>query len=270
MIDSPRRPDRVRRILVPIRPGGHRRQQLEEAIEPFLVEGMGPATEVTLLAVGDAHQAGRAAAFLSAVQAWFPERQLSVRAVVSDDPVRVIVAEAADHDLVILGAPTDQDLQAGLGPVAGRVLDEARSPTMVVWRHLTRGSPGRILIPTDGSMLSETAIEVALALAEGTGAVVSVVHAVTPDAGDASFKASVEVLERATEMRRSDVALETHLVRTDDAEAAIRRLAAEQGVGLLLLGTQTPSWDTLAEVGGRLSGLISEPPCALALLHVPD
>src|SRR5690606_13675275 len=150
-----------------------------------------------------AHQVGRAAAFLSAVQAWFPDRQLTVRAVVSDDAVRVIATEAANHDLVVLGAPTDQDLTAGLGPVAGRVLDEARSPTMVVWRHLAKGSPGRILIPTDGSMLSDTAIEVALAVAEGTGATVSVVHAVTPDAGDASFRASVDVLERAKEMRRS-------------------------------------------------------------------
>jgi nucleotide-binding universal stress UspA family protein len=265
------RPERIHRVLMPVRPGRPSPGRLDEALEPMLVEGLGVGVIVTPFAVGTAAEVQGMAAFLQALAAWFPDRQILPRSVVADDPVSAIVAEAASHDLVVLGAPEGGPL---VGSVSGRVVAEAGCPTMVIWRHLTRPGPQRILVPSDGTSRAGVAVDLAFALAEGGAASVTVLHVLdgppsSTDTETDSYDRSLVVLEDAQSLRRSGVRLETMVVRSGDVAGAVRAAVAEGDVDLLLVGTHVDA-GTGPPFGPVVVALLEDPPCPLALVHVPD
>lgn len=118
-----------------------------------------------------------------------------------------------------------------------------------------------VLIPTDGSEASESAIEHGIALADRLGATV---HALTVREGAGSMKqdhmrtdpdeevddALMAVVDAA---ERSDVPVRTEVLESPDAADAIVTYAEEANVDLIVVGTHDRSG-----IGEVLQGSIAE------------
>jgi len=74
-------------------------------------------------------------------------------------PARVILHEAKNYDITVLGAKgRDEHSQGGLGPVASRLVEHA-SGCVLIGRTPPRDRQARILVPLDGSNGSDQALD---------------------------------------------------------------------------------------------------------------
>lgn len=276
----------IRRVLVPIRSGRSELRHLEATLDPQFLDALGPTIEVTLLTVGADKESDVMTAFLDAVIDHYPARTMRQMVVVAPDPAEAILEAATGQDLVILGAPESPEggpvFDAGpegdgpiLGPVVGDVIDRARVPLMVVWRHRFGEAPRRIVVPTDGTGRSRVAVDIALALAAGTSSIVTILQLIDPEG--APLGESDQANDRlGTEVEHSDgsvgpgVHFETGVVRSRDAVATIRATVLAKSCDLLVLGTHITSQGTGHEVSAPATELLRNPPCPIALVHVPD
>ena len=167
---------RISRVLLPMK----LRPELAPVheLESRLVSLLGGEPSVTLLSVGDGTHRTEASKFLVEVTKLFPNRNVA-RRVIDGDPATVILQEAAKaHDLIVLGAPEySADSEVLFNPVVDTVARLAQCPTLIVAgarRPDSEWPPTRILVPTNGSLPSRKAVDLAMTIALSSGASLTV------------------------------------------------------------------------------------------------
>jgi nucleotide-binding universal stress UspA family protein len=124
-----------------------------------------------------------------------PDSEVPV-GVASGDPAEAIVSEAGSHTLVCMAtAATLRPHQGHIGSVAEAVVRGVGRPVLLIGPHadIDPGQPSsRIVIPVDGSHLSEEALDVAGDLAQALGIEVWVVS-VIPVGVEAAAEARLQV-----------------------------------------------------------------------------
>jgi len=137
-----------------LRRGGRQRQEYERRI-------LSEITQILADAKADLGDQARSASLMTEI----------------GSPATVIVAKAEDYDLTVIGpkgrgaTPGEQ----GLGPVASRVAEHARSPVLIA-RELRNESGLRVLVAVDGSIASRRAIETLRSLFDLSGADICLMH----------------------------------------------------------------------------------------------
>lgn len=165
-------------------------------------------------------------------------------------PAAVLVSQARDFDLTVLGARGRGDSDtAGLGPVASRVLEHAASPVLI-GRDLRGDDNLRILAAVDGSGASTEAIDTLRELFHLEGSEVCLMHvAETPWLQLGLDQDWESIPDEEKESSESGV-LEKEFVREGDAiiEDARDRLRAERVSFSTRLDEGNPADEILSEI----------------------
>lgn len=262
----------IRRVLVPVRPDPASIGATRE-IQIALLNRLAEAQEVsiTLFAATAPDEKHEALAYLGVVEALI-DRPVTTRVVVADDPVESILSEAkADYDLLVLGAPRATSSPDNLfGPVVDDLVKLAPCPTMLV-----RGvagdeewSPGRILVPTNGTQAARRGTQLAFSLARADAHVVGI-HVLT---GQTGRSVGIELANDVTaELEKVGVALgfdaTNYVRRAEDVEAGIMSAIEEFAPGLLILSTEVRAGTTRLHLGPRVEYLVRHAPCPVVVLN---
>jgi nucleotide-binding universal stress UspA family protein len=284
----------VKRILVPLDGSG-----LSEAVLP-LAEALARDYEASLLLVRALRPAGSpeteveaqetAETYLRTVAAGLTGRGRSVDwKVWYDDPARAI-ADAARYnaiDLVVMSTHGRGGLsRLMLGSVAEALVRQAPVPVLLVrgeliWRP---GSFGKILVPLDGSELSEGVLPVAVGLAGPFDLAVELFRAVEPMPAYAAAELSAgrtdailreeeasarEYLAKlATPLEARGLRIERSVATTPAVDGIVRR-ARDGGAGLIAMTTHGRSGVSRLLFGSVAERVLRAAPVPVLLWKAP-
>lgn len=192
----------MHRVLLPVRPRPDG-VGAAQVIEAKLLDRIDAQTKLSLTLMTIANSDGErsyAQNFLNQLESRF-HQPLSKRVVNSETPGDAILDEARkNYDLLVLGATEARSSSDVLfTPIIDYLIRLAPCPTLLVHGHNVPEdwTPRRILVPTNGSLASRRAAEVAFALVAGAreGVGVPIKAAVNGDNGAGSDGAAAEVSE---------------------------------------------------------------------------
>lgn len=276
---------RIRRVLLPVR----RREQAGgeiQTIEARVLERMGeaPRASLTLLNVASPGERASSEEFLREVAKLFTGREVTRRVVDGEEPAAAILDEARRHyDLIVLGATEPRaGSRALFNPVVDAVVRHAPCATMVVKGALLgeHWPPRRILVPTNGSLASRRAAEVAFAIASGDKEVLFlnvVVRSGSSQRLDVSgralerqMSAAESLIEQMIDLGRAQGKRSEGAVRMGpDPESVILHVASSGGIDLIVLGTDVRVGSTHLFLGPRVERLIGNAPCSVIVFNAP-
>jgi Kef-type K+ transport system membrane component KefB len=272
-----------RRILVPVRPrqstlGGA--QVIGATLIGRLAATHGVA--ITLLSVGTRGDRSQVNEFLNQVEPLFgPNTAVSRRIIESSNPVQAVITEAErDYDLVVLGATEmDSTAEALFGGVVDEIVRLAPVSSLIVrggsippgWR------PRRIVLPTDGTMASRRAAELAFAVIEPDG-MVTVVHVVPKETSAVTAVMADDPANRleighqiAADLRHLGdsfgVATETEVRMGPEPEDAILETARRINADLVVLGTSVRPASQRLFLGPRVERVLASCPCPVVVFN---
>jgi Kef-type K+ transport system membrane component KefB len=267
-----------RRILVPVRPRAgvapvHR-------VAADLIGRLNDAPSVTLLTVAERDDRADAESFLATVAELFPGK-VTTRVTVGDDPIRPILdAAAADHDLLVLGAPESTSTADVLfNPVVDDLARLANCPTLIVTGrnlHRVHWPPQRILVPVKASSASRRAAQLAMSIA-GDAEVIGlhIVQQYTYARTGASEQSMERRVLQATELTADflkmgeayEVRCQSEVQFSASVSDAILAAVEDQGVDLVVLGTNLRPGTTRLHLGHQVETVLQRAPCPVLLLN---
>jgi nucleotide-binding universal stress UspA family protein len=188
-----------------------------------------PDTELAFLAVVDGVGTRRAERALAAAARLAAKAQVPCERVLdhASDPARAIFARAADHDLLVLGAPAASRATGMLaGAVASAAAHRAPGPVLLA-RPGAAKFPQRIVVASDGSDDARAAVETAAELASAGSAPVTLACV-----GRRDITGHAAILEA-----RLGLAPDVALLGGTPHEA-LTAFAGETGADLLVVGSR--------------------------------
>jgi nucleotide-binding universal stress UspA family protein len=237
--------------------------------------GRRPPGERTLAAVKQSAERGARQAVTESEPA--PEvPEVIVASRTADDPAQAVLAESAKgYDMIFVGmerpAPAPSEDGARCSAVVERIAREFAGVTAIAIGP--RPEPLRIMVAVTGTDYSRRAAEVAVAIARGASASITVLHVARPgpEMGLIRLHAEVPVTARAVVReiealaRRENVPFRS-VVRTHrlHEQAILRELAAGQH-NLLVLGVNVRPGDSLF-LGDTAAEILGRASCALLLV----
>ncbi|WP_101294288.1 cation:proton antiporter domain-containing protein [Halegenticoccus soli] len=209
-----------------------------------------------------------------------------------DTTTGTVLTEAArGYDLLVLGAGalaprSDAPL---FGATIDDVIRDSPCPVMIASaapdaeatdvQELRNQEPiRRILVPTVGAEYNRHAAEVAFAIAQERGAVVEVVHVVTPPRTgdvfadrpdmDSALRLGEEIVDGEADLgRERGVEVRTNVfVGEADAEEELVAYAAEGDYDLVVLGSNIRPLTGRAFLGHRVEYIVRNAPCPVAVI----
>ncbi|WP_245395458.1 cation:proton antiporter domain-containing protein [Anthocerotibacter panamensis] len=215
------------------------------------------------------------------------ERPLVQRVLFGNSKRETILKEAQKgYSLMVLGA-TEQEKRAGVlfNSLVDDVLRQAPCAILVVKSHLPLGDAcpigpqrfKRILVPTVGTEYAKHAAEFAYALAQDTGALVTLLHVVTQPRvqGMVLERQNLEemitigqqIVDVQAELSHSyKVEVETRVVVGDSPEKEIVAIANQSNFDLVILGTLLREIGLRAFFGHRVEYVLDQTNCPVAVL----
>ena len=180
----------------------------------------------------------------------------------AEPPGDVIVARAAAHDLLALGAPATTHLTELLvGGIAAEVL--RRRPCSVLFSRPVRAEgefPGRLVVASDGSEESDEVIRVAVGILAGRGSGVVLVHSDRhADAGAAD-----RIEEQGAALTAATTGSCEVRVAPGPAPESILEATRRPDTSLVVMGSRTRRG--IRAVGGVSTHVVHEAPCSVLLV----
>lgn len=274
----------VQRVLVPIRlreKGGP-----AQLIEGKVIERLQKKSElsVTLLTIVEPDQQAAAKQFLDDVGTLFPAAPI-IKKIVTKGNVREQILEEArkGYDLMILGAAERQSNSAALfSPIIDDLIRLAPCPTLLVQGgHLRERSPGldKILVPSNGSLSSRRAAEVAFACAvpDTMVEILQVVEAPNHSEPRTLFdttlvrqlliaQQSVETLRQLGEMQNVLTVADVQV--SAFPESVILDNASTKDVDLIVLGTSVGVGSDRLYLGPRVEHILANATCPVVVINM--
>ena len=274
----------IRRVLLPLRP---RRDAVAapQLIESILLGRLGPGKglAVTLFTVSGRESRTDAVRYHWEVEQLFASRaEIMSKVVNAADPVAAILKEAdSDYDLLVVGATeTDATGETLLGNIVDEIVRLAPIPSLVVrgtdddddWR------PRRIVVPTDGTISSRRAAELAFAIAD-PDAIVTIVHVVPRETSAVMAAAALYDPASRLEIGRQiaadlgalgesfGVATTTEIKMGAEPEEAILEVARQVDADLVVLGTSVRAGSRRLFLGPRVERILTACPCPVVVLN---
>ena len=207
----------------------------------------------------------------------------------SGSPARIIMQEAEDYDLTVLGAKgRDVRSEVGLGPVASRLVEHATG-CVLIGRQPPGDRQPRILVPLDGSDGSQKALDALATYFDLESAEITLLHVLEtlwlPSGDEDEAISDVEENDQVTiELRREAEQLLTQAqmrilpqhpgVTTSTREGipANEILAeADQGDYDLVVVGATGATDMKHSVLGSVSSKVAwNAPCSVLVVRIPE
>lgn len=273
---------KIHRVLVPVRrrPPNAPIQAMEaHVIERF---SRGRPMAVTLLNITEPEGKDESNAFLDRLAPHFSGAETTRKIVESRDPAREILAESRkDYDLLILGATEQRREERVLfHPMVDELIRMSACPTLVVKGSSgdTLWPPRRILVPTNGSLGARRAGEFALTLARESEEVV-ILNVVQSERGPyrrgTRPRFEKELIDtgwgfvrQLTELGDAEGVRTVGEVRQGpNAEDVILDLARDEGIDLIVLGTDVRPGSERLFLGPRVERVLGGAPCPVLILN---
>ena len=273
----------IQRVLVPVRPR-HSNLGGAQVIGATLIGKLASThgISITLLSAGARGDRAIVNGFLDEVEPLFgPNTTVSRRIVESPNPIQAVINEAQhDYDLVLLGATeVGSTSEALFGGVVDEIVRLAPVPSLIV-----RGGtvppgwqPRRIVLPTDGTLASRRAAELAFTVVEPDG-MVTVVHVVSKETSAVTAVLSDDQAARldighqiVADVRRLGdsfgVATETEVRMGPEPEEAILDTARRVNADLVVLGTSVRTASQRLFLGPRVERVLASCPCPVVVFN---
>jgi nucleotide-binding universal stress UspA family protein len=272
---------RIHRVLLPVRrrPAGTPIHHLSaRLLERMAVKSSLSLTVLNVYPPGDKSKSEE---FLDDTMQVFTAKEVTRKLVESTDPSEQILAEAQKHyDLMILGATEIQSRQTALfHPVVDELVRLAPCATIVVKGDVTGDwSPGRILVPTNGSSGARSAAELAFLLASDDDEVIAlnVIQMQDEPYRSAFGQRSRQGMEATAQVMVDEIKElgDAQGVRTRaviqhgrDSNAAIIAFCHTARVGLMVLGTSVRAGTERLFLGPNVERLIEDAPCPVVVFN---
>lgn len=272
----------VRRVLVPVRL--RENASPSQLIEARLLERINASSNIalTLMTVTDASSRARSAEFLDKLAELFATQRVIKKVVVSDDAGSAILDEVRkDYDLMILGASEDHSNSAVLfTPLVDYLIRLSPCPTMLIQgeRLQPDWTPQRILVPSNGSLASRRAAEVAFALATN-GEEVTILQVVEENRSDYHLDSSGMVVARQLQIAESSVenlremgafqgvSALTEVQVAVEPESLILDTARAREMDLIIVGTNISAGSDRLYLGPRVERILNNAPCPVIVVN---
>jgi Kef-type K+ transport system membrane component KefB/nucleotide-binding universal stress UspA family protein len=274
----------VRRVLLPVRvrDGGSPSQLIEARVLDQISNGGKIA--LTLMTVSSAEDRAASAAFLDRLEAeLFTTENVTKKVVVGDRIGDLILDEAKrDYDLLILGASEGRsDSDVVFNPLVDFLVRMAPCPTLLIQGQRVHEdwTPRRVLVPSNGSLASRRAAEVAFALTDNGDREVTILQVVEEERSNYLLDASGTLLARQKRIAQESVEKLRELgalrgvpalaeVAVGDApEAVILKTARDRGIDLIVLGTAVAAGSDRLYLGPRVERILSNAPCPVIVVN---
>ena len=273
---------RLHRVLLPVRwrPHGSEMHTLEaQLVDRMAAKSTISVTLLNVAAPGDRHLGVE---FLGRIAPLFPVQDITRKVIESGEPAAEILEEAKkNYDLMILGA-TERGAQREtlFHPVVDRLVRMAPCATLVVkggisdpdWR------PGKILVPTNGSLAARHAAELAFLLARPDEEVVVMnvirkgaryyLPGVGRSATDRERETAETIVDELRQLGEAQGVLTTgEVVVAPETDTRIIERAAEPDIGLIVLGTDVRVGSERLFLGPRVERILEEAPCPVLVFN---
>ncbi|MBK9098564.1 MAG: cation:proton antiporter [bacterium] len=276
---------RVHRVLLPVRSREMNKVSLSKMIEARILERIGRKTslDVTLLTISDERDKAESQQFLNTLSAFFKKFPVTKKIAESKNTLESILEEVRkDYDLLIVGATERQKNSDMLfNPIVDNLVRLSPCPSIVVqssnvaedWR------PSRILVPTNGSLASKRAAEVAFGIAYHDHDQVHILNVVESKDNFASLDIEGTVTERrlsfayqiVDELKKLGESLNvntfTEVEIGEDPDKVILKMSREKNFDLIILGTDIrPGTDKLY-LGPRVERILNNCTCPVLVVN---
>lgn len=272
----------IHRVLLPIRLRDV--AHTSYSIEASLLEKMARRHKIalTLLTVTKPGERSQGIDFLDRVSAIFPQNELTKKVVVGSSPSELILDEARKHyDLMVLGASEDSTTRVLFNPMVDYLLRVSPCPTMVVrcTERDAEWTASRVLVPTNGTAEARHAAELAFALAADADQKVIALNVVAKrwqfnyrDSGGRLFQrqmgAAKQIVEELKKLGDDDGVDTDAVVRVGrDAEQVILDYARDEGIDLILLGTDLRPGSQRLFLGPKVERILNNAPCPVVIFN---
>jgi nucleotide-binding universal stress UspA family protein len=199
----------------------------------------------------------RGQTLLTNANSLFSKENISTTQKLVDNPntaeAIITEAESGDYDLIIMGNSGSEENQDDLhlGSVAKKVSLATKTPVLVVRR---KTKIRKILVPIDGSLREEKALQEASVIAEASGSQVLLLHVqeksmlkIRPEINEIGF----QILDQATK-KMKETNVEQKLVSGDPAKMIIQT-AEQQDFDLIIISS-----GDIGTIRGMLLGSVSD------------
>lgn len=273
----------VHRVLVPVR----RRDKPDalHQIKTYLLSKLdqqGPLS-ITLFNVCEREERALSMAFLEQLSRGLKAKEVSKKVIEAQDPVQAILDEARkDYQLIVLGATeAAAQREALFHPIVDEMVRFAPCPTLVI-----KGSnmaphwpPKCLMVPTNGSLASRHAAEIAYLLAKEPGHKVILLSVVERAHSEDLVGIEAALFEREQEARRQildelaaraaaqGVSARGLIETGPEVEAVIVEVAQREKVDLILLGTDVRPGSDRLFLGPRVERILNSAPCPVVVFN---
>lgn len=276
--------NRVHRVLLPVRKREISQASPSKIIEARILERISRKTELnlTLLTITSEKEKAESQQFLNTLAGFFKNLPVNKKTVESNNPLESILNEVRkDYDLLIVGA-TERNKNSDMifNPIVDNLVRISPCTSIVVqssniseqWR------PGRILVPTNGSLASKRAAEVAFGIAYHDHDQVHILNVVEtkPDSPldmEGSLKErrltfahqTVEELKKLGESLKVNTFTEIEV--GEEPDSVILKISSEKNFDLIILGTDIrPGTDKLY-LGPRVERILNNCTCPVLVVN---
>lgn len=279
--------NKVHRVLLPVRKRKLDQSASVKLIEARILERIGRKTDlnVTLLTITDENEKAESQAYLNSLGEFFTKFSVTKKVTVSSNTLETILDEVKkDYDLLVVGA-TERNKNSGMlfNPIVDNLVRLAPCATLVVqssnvaedWR------PSRILVPTNGSVASKRAAEVAFGIAFHEHDQVHILNVVEDKMGYSSLDTEGSLKERrltfahetVAELKKLGESLDvntfTEIEIGEEVDRVILQMASEKNFDLIIIGTDVrPGTDNLY-LGPRVERILNNTTCPVIVVNSP-
>ncbi len=279
--------NKVNRVLLPVRKRKLDVTTPSKLIEARILERIGRKTnlDVTLLTISNDEEKAESQAYLNSLAEFFTKFSVTKKVTVSSNTLETILDEVKkDYDLLIVGA-TERKKNSDMlfNPIVDNLVRLAPCATIVVqssnvaedWR------PSRILVPTNGSVASKRAAEVAFGIAFHEHDQVHILNVVEDKMGYTSLDTEGNLKERrltfahetVAELKRLGESLDvntfTEIEIGEEVDRVILQMASEKNFDLIIIGTDVrPGTDNLY-LGPRVERILNNSTCPVIVVNSP-
>jgi nucleotide-binding universal stress UspA family protein/multisubunit Na+/H+ antiporter MnhE subunit len=274
------------RVLLPVRVRDGEIGEANQLVEARILEriGISKPLSVTLMTVNTDGDTSRGMTYLNQLSELFTGQNLLKRSLLGDKPAEIILNEARrGYDLLLLGASNKRNEPSTLfTPIVDYLMRLAPCPTILVHGERVQNDwmPRRILIPTNGSMAARRAAQVAFALFTGEENEEAIILNVIEQrdshyslgTGDGWEERELNIADQMVGELRTmgevqGVNTNGAVRRDEDTANGILEIAREEGVDLIVLGTNVRAGSERLYLGPKVERVLRSSPCPVMIVN---
>lgn len=272
----------VHRVLLPVR---KRDNFGKKIIEAKIIEQLAKNRnlELTLLTISNDENKNECVQFLDDLSKLFTNTSVTKKVVVSDKPVESILDEASrSYNLILIGATEkDKKSQMVFNPMVDNIIRLVSCPSIVVKSGFNSDNwqPIRILVPTNGSMASRRAAQVAFALASNNSQEVHILKVIEEkediyhldvDGGikERQYIFAYQVTEELKKLGESlSINTFSEVEVGADTQSVILKMANEKNFDLIVLGTDIRPGSENLYIGPSVESVLNNATCPVLVVN---